>query len=188
MASAMPELDTKTRGTVVHAVLSGGPFRDECRLVSFESQSGRRHYQGIALSKHEAGVACVFSLPTVGHNIYVTVTAADQMVVRRVLADLEETEADSSVSLGNVLLLKAPELLAANIVGVLLLLPATSNMLNHLPLDLKVGEKGYRFLLVVFLTREEHGIWRTQGHDALMDFYSRSGKDLVACGDPRESH
>ena len=138
----------------------------------------------MALSKWSRNDACVFSLPTDTRNVYVTVSNGDTTVIRRVLSALEEIEVQSTVKLGNVALLDSPELRARKIVGVLLLPPHASNALNHLPLQITIRDVVYRFMLVVFLTEREHDLWKTAGHNALMDFFSSSDKDLVAFGDP----
>ncbi len=182
----MSELDSKAKASIIHNVLSGGSLQDECEIFSFEDGHGRKHYQAVAPSKSDAKIACVFSLPTDGSNVYITMTDGDRAVVRRVLATLEETEANSSVKLGNVLLLDSPELRAGDIVGVILLPPNVSNALDHLPPTITVRAATYCFLLVVFLTGREHDVWKAEGHDALMDLFSSTGKDLVAFGDPHE--
>jgi hypothetical protein len=182
----LPGLDSKTKASIIHCVLSGGSLQDECEIFSFEDDDGRKHYQAVAPSKSDAKSACVFSLPTDGPNVYVTMSDGDRAVVRRVLAALEETETQSSVKLGNVLLLNSPELRAVNIVGVILLPPNVSNALNHLPPTITIRDVTYHFLLVVFLTEREHNVWKGEGHDALMDLFSTSDKDLVAFGDSRE--
>lgn len=57
-----------------------------------------------------------------------------------------------------------------------------SNILEFLSGEIEVEKIKYRFLLVVFITNEEHLIWSEKGHDALMDFFTLSNKDLVAIG------
>jgi hypothetical protein len=180
----MTKLDPKIKATVIHAVLSEQSLRPECELLSFEGKNGKKRYQAVALSKEDANVACVFSLPTNGRNIYVTVSDGDRGVLRRVLATLEDMEAESPVLLGNVLLLDSSELRERDIVGLILLPPNTSNVLSHLPLDITVGNIQYRFSLIVFLSKTEHEVWKAKGHDALMDLFANTDKDLVGFGAP----
>jgi len=156
-------------------------------MLSFEGSSGKWRHQAVALARDDANIACVFSLPTESRNIYVTVSDGDRTVIRRVLATLEDTEAESSVVLGNVLLLDAPELRERDIVGVILLPPNLSGVLRHLPLDITVGSAPYRFLLVVFLSKREHEVWKAEGHDALMDLFDSTDKDLITFGVPPQS-
>jgi hypothetical protein len=99
-----------------------------------------------------------------------------------VLSALEEIEEESSVVLGNVALLDSPELRAADLVGVLLLPTSVSNVLRYLPSEVTLPAGPSRFLLVVFLTTREHEVWKAQGHDALMDLFTHSNKDLIAFG------
>jgi hypothetical protein len=89
--------------------------------------------------------------------------------------------------LGNVLLLDFLELRERDIVGLILLPPNTANVLSHLPLDITVGDTEYRFLLVVFLSNMEHEVRKTKGHDALMDLFDNTNKDLVSFGTTRAS-
>jgi hypothetical protein len=165
-------------------VLCSEALQDECEIYSFEDSQGKKHYQGVALSKVDSNIACVFSLPTITKNIYITLSDGDTAVVRRVLAMLEEVEIEDSVALGNVLLLDSVELQTHNIVGVILLPINVSNALNCLPAVIPIEKVEYTVLLVVFLTQAEHHLWVTQGHDALMDLFSGEGKDLVAFGKP----
>lgn len=183
----MTNLDAKLKATVIDAVLSGEYLQPKCEVSYVEGDDGRKHYQAVALSTSDPNVACVFSLPTEGRNIYVTVTDGDREVIGQVLATLEDLEVESSIHLGNVQLLDSPELRKRDIVGVILLMPRTSNALKHLPLDITVGNTQYRFLLVVFLSTRENEVRKTQGHDALMDFFSSTGKDLVSFGAPLPS-
>jgi hypothetical protein len=138
-------LDPKTKATIVDTVLSMQSLRPECELFSFEGENGERRQQVVALSKEDENGACVFSLPTNGRNIYVTVLDGDRGVLRRVLATLEDMEKESSILLGNILLLNSPELLERDIVGLILLPPSISNILSGLPLDISVGATQYRF-------------------------------------------
>jgi hypothetical protein len=82
-------------------------------------------------------------------------------------------------------LLDSPELWAADIAGVILLPTRVSRVLRYLPGEVALPTGTYHFLLVVFLTTGEHDVWREQGHDALMELFSRSEKDLVAFGKKR---
>jgi len=177
-------LDPKTKATIIHSVLSEQALRPECEVLSFQGENGSKRYQAVALSKDDANIACIFSLPTKARNIYVTVSDGDRAVLRRVLATLEDMEEESPILLGNVLQLDSSELRERNIVGLILLPPNTSNLLSHLPLDMSVGDIQYRFLLVVFLSRTEHEVWKSKGHDALMDFFTDTDKDLVSFGAP----
>jgi len=76
----------------------------------------------------------------------------------------------------------APELQERNIVGVVVLSPRASNILRYLPDAITVRDVQYRFLLVVFLSKEEHEVWKAQGHDALMDLFTTTDKDLISFG------
>lgn len=157
-------------------------FDGEGDIFSQEGDDGGRRYQAVFKARFDDMVNLVVTLPTATTNIYLTVTEGDPALVRRVLAAIEDQEREVAVNLGNVLLLSDRQLDERAICGVLFLFPHTFNCLDVLPGGLHVDGVDYRFLSVVFLTIDEHRIWKEQGHDVLMDHWTETEHDLIRFG------
>lgn len=172
---------------VVEHILSGPLGATECSVRSFQNEDGPIHRQGIIDVDDADGVKVIFSLPQAGESrIFVTASDGDEYFVRRVIANLEEASVTQSIKPGHVLLLRDPEISRRDIDGVMFLPIGVSDLLDYLPERFSFAGKEYLFLLVVFLTSQEHELWRKQGHDALMDHWQEIGKDLV--GMPPEKY
>lgn len=179
----MSALNIQLKAKIIHTVLDSNLFGDDCDIFSFEREDGVKRYQGESAYKFSPEMNVIFSIPTDCRNIYITVSDGDNHIIRKVLATLEDIESESSLKLGNVQLFNSPELISRNICGVILLPINTSNILDFLPEHIICDQDDYRFLLVVFISEKEHLIWKQNGHDALMEYFSAIDKDLISFGD-----
>ena len=174
------KLDPKVKAAVVDAVLSSDLLEKEADIFSLEENDGTTHYQGVVSSTVDPAQRAIFSIPVDSHNVYITLTEGDPSTIRRAMATIEETEHETGVRLGNVLLLDASELRERQIRGVIFLPVKVSRVLRYLPEAIEVGGSRFPVLLVVFLRDHEHEVWRRDGHDMLMKLFSETDKDLVA--------
>lgn len=173
------ELQDRLNATIVDKVLSLDVVENECELFRIEDSNGTTFKQAVAIVDDEISV--VFSLPQNGRkNIYMLASDGSTDLLRNILANIEESESDRSILLGNVLLLESEELKNRDISGVLFLPIDTSPVLEDLPSNFYFEGTEYCFFLVTFLSFVEHDVWRTRGHDALMDFFAETEKDLIA--------
>lgn len=178
MSSSKSELDKN----ILSVLIDDKYFENECENYTLHREDGSNRYLAVCKSKFDDAVSLICTLPSVTKNIYVTVTDGDAKVVRRVLATLEDYERDDAIRLGNVLLFDDPMLKSRMICGVILLPANVFNVLGDLPGKLNIDSVEFQFIAVVFLTDEENDIRRTQGHDALMDYFSSIDKDLISFG------
>ncbi len=161
-----------------------GHFDRSGDIRSWEDETDRRLYTVVMPSGFDQAAHLVFTLPTITSNVYVTVSDADPVLVRTVLGTVENQELESGVLPGNVLLLDDARLRAHDVCGVIFLGSDLFNCLDNLPADIECEGEKYQILTVVFLTHEEHRIWKEQGHDALMEHWEAVDKDLIAFGAP----
>jgi hypothetical protein len=175
-------MNPKLKAKLVNEVLKSDLFAGSCEFFSLEGSDGIKRFQAETVSKADDQIAAIFTIPTTTHNVYATVTDGDRKLVRRILATIEDTERESAVNPGGVLLFDDPELKARDIVGVIFLPVSASNVLDYLPDKVLVDGAEYRFLLVVFLRGDEHETWKKYGHDSLMDLFEQEDKDLISFG------
>lgn len=158
------------------------PFETEGDLFYLEGNDGEKRYQAVFKSTFDDSVNLICSLPTITQNIYVTVSDGDPALIRRIVATIEDTERESAVLLGNLLALNDPILRNRNIYGVLFLPASEFNALEGLPSKICTKEKEFKFLAVIFLSKEELEIWEERGHDALIDHFIAVERDIVSFG------
>jgi hypothetical protein len=170
------------RRTIVHKVLDSDLFGDACDLSYLERDDGGKRHHACAALDTDPDIHVVVSLPTDGKNIYVTLSNGDRPLIQRLFATLEDMEGECSIRLGNVQLFDDAALKARGICGVLLLPVQISNILRFLPDTITIDAIDHPVLLVVFLSEREHAIWKADGHDALMELFVATDKDLIAFG------
>ena len=170
---------SKSADAIFPVILQQDYFEDACEVHSLEGDDGKKRHHAICQCKFDSSARLVFSLPEHTKNVYITITDGDTKVIRRVMATLQDLEEYSEVTTGNVVLLNDPILKEAALCGVILLPGSVFNALDHLPDEVTVSAQNFRLLAVVFLTDQEHELWQTQGHDALIDHYSQTDKDLI---------
>jgi len=168
---------------VIAAIGDDSYFEDSWTLFHVETDNARKHYSAMSQCKFDENAHVIVSIPTIGTNIYVTISEGDPGLVRRVMSTLEDIEMESSVHLGNVALLADPDLTVRGIYGVILLSSDIFNALEYVPNTLTVDKVKYTFLSFVFLTAVEHEIWKKSGHDALMKHFFENKKDVIQFGE-----
>jgi hypothetical protein len=167
---------------IASALVSEHPFEKDGDLLSFEAEDSQKRYQAVFKSTFDPSVNLFCSLPTVTRNIFVAVSDGPALLLRRALATAEDIERSSDVRLGNVLPLDDPELNENGIAGLLFLQGSVFNALEGLPDEIWLGGNVFKFLSVIFLTRNELKIWGQEGHDALMDHFLEVERDIVSFG------
>ncbi len=175
----MTESNRSVQASIVQEVLASPLIRDECEIFYFEREDNVKRYQAVAVTEVDPTISVVFSLPVDTTNVFITASDGDSSIIRKILANLEDINSELEVLLGNVQLFKAAELEQSNISGVILLPIETSHLLDYLPENFPINSVSYKFLLVVFISYQEHKIWLEKGHDALLDYFSEMRKDLV---------
>jgi len=156
---------------------------DECELFAIEDD--RNVYrQGMVKVNTENEINVSFSFPHLSdsENVYVIASEGEPSLVRRLIANIQQLDNDSDVKLGNIQIFNSADLESIGIVGVILLPIEVSNLLCDLPDRFEYDCKDYKFLLVVPLSTKEHEVWKSDGHDALMDFFEETNKDLISFG------
>ncbi|MES2318408.1 MAG: hypothetical protein V4631_13045 [Pseudomonadota bacterium] len=145
-------------------------------------QVGRKQHSVMFDCKFDETAKLFLSLPTITKNIYVTITDGDPKLVRYVIGAIEDHEIEECAHIGDVILLDAPALRKFSICGVMLLAASLFHALDHVPNHLIFDGEEYKFVSVCFLTDFEHGLWKQEGHDALMDYFTKTEKDLISFG------
>lgn len=163
---------------VVDQILSVEFVQPECEIFRLNDFNGDYYRQMVAEVAEDINV--VSSLPTIGnHNIFILATDGPTAFIRKVIANIEQSD-NGSFKFGSVMLLDSPELKDRGYVGVIFLPVATSNVLRDLPNKFVCDNVEYSFKLVVFITSNEYRTWKQMGHDSLMDLFTESNKDLIA--------
>lgn len=178
----MTFLNSELVQKIFSTIVNDDYFEIDCQAFHLEGFDGRKRHSVMCKCKFDTKANLFVSLPTVTKNIYVTITAGDASLVRQVIATLEDQELESCVCVGNVQLFEEPALRRHMICGVILLKGNLFNALEHLPDELTVGSTDYQLVSVVFLTEAEYEIWKTDGHDGLMDYFEEIDKDLISFG------
>jgi hypothetical protein len=173
----------RLNANIVHMILSGDVCAKDCELFLFVDDAGQSYRQGVISLIEDEDISIIFTLPQEQKsNIYLLATDGPIPLVRKLLANIEESESDSSIFTGNVLLMDGLELQERDIFGVIFLPVDVSNALDFLPSKFTFEHNDFEFILVVTISQKEHAIWKTQGHDALMDYVELNGKDLISFG------
>ncbi|MBB3223251.1 hypothetical protein [Pseudoduganella umbonata] len=172
----------KLASGVIDTVSFADYFADTFDKFHLEGFDGRRRHSLAARCGFDESASLFATVPTVTSNIYLTISDGDGGTARRVLATLEDIEAGGSVEPGNVVLFDDPALDAVGYCGVLVALPGIFNALGHVPWTMTVQDVEYRLLAVLFLSHEEHLVWRERGHDALMEHFQATNRDLIHFG------
>ncbi|WDE05507.1 hypothetical protein SG34_000725 [Thalassomonas viridans] len=175
----MKEEDIKRlNAKIIEMVLAIDLVESECDLFRLEDHFGTTYRQAVA--KVDDEISVVFSLPQgKTSNIYILASDGQTDLLRNILANIEESEKETNIALGNLLLLNSEELIKRDICGVIFLPVDISNVLDSLPNNFCFENNEYKFLLVTFITNEEHQVWKNKGHDALMDYFTDNDKDLL---------
>jgi len=152
------------KSVIANEIIKNDIFRDDCNILFFEKDDGFKRYQGVSTVDQDPELHLVFSIPTTGKNIYVTVSDGYTQLIRQVFATLEDIESDGGiVQLGNVQLFNNGDFKEKGVEGIILLSVKTSNVLNYLPSEIEIDSAVYKFLLVTFITKEEYLIWKKEG-------------------------
>jgi hypothetical protein len=173
---------------VIATISDENYFDDSWEIIHVEGEGAHIRYSASCKCKFATDAQLVVSLPTLTRNIYLTITDANPGLVRRVFSTLEDIEVDSGVRLGNVAWFSDSEFEEHDICAVMILPSSLFNALEELPENLSFQGKEYTFLSIVFLTNEEHEIWNSDGHDALMDYFAEIEKDVISFGNRRASN
>ena len=168
----------KLKATIVEMILSIDVVEPECEIYRIEDTAGLFYRQAVA--KVDEEISIVMSIPTLENkNIFILASDGPVDLVRNIIANIEESNG-SNFELGNVMLLSSIELDIKGLAGVIFLPVGTSKVLEDLPNEFHFEGRSYKFLLVVFITHKEYKIWKDQGHNALIEHFITSGKDLIA--------
>jgi len=167
---------------VIRTLTEQDYFEDAFELFSLEGADGRKRRSMASKCVFDPTALVFATLPTVTRNIYLTISDGEPALVRQILATVEDTEDAECVHAGTVLPFDDPALGSRGIAAVMLLPGNLFSALSHVPASVEVDGAAYPFLSLIFLTRDELEVWRTAGHDALMDQLQDGGKDLVAFG------
>ena len=167
---------------VLTAVSSEEYFQPGCEHSEIEQHPGSVSHTAVCTAHFDKDVKLVFTLPTSSKNVYVTVTDGSTIAVQRILSAIEGAEQEFGIELGKVLQIDDPEMKARDLCAVIFLPPSTFNVLDHVPLDVEVGDATYRLLGVFFMSEKDNEIRKKQGHDALMDYWTAIGKDTISFG------
>lgn len=173
---------SRLAASIIDTVSLDDYFDDSFDRFHLEGLDGRRRHSLAARCGFDDSACLYATVPTVTRNVYLTISDGAGSTIRRVLATLEDMEAEGSVLPGHVVLFDDPALAKAGYHGVLLALPRIFNALGHVPETMAVQDAHYRLLAVLFLTGEEHLVWRDQGHDALMDHFAATRRDIIQFG------
>lgn len=128
-------------------------------------------------------LSLVFNLPTLVPKLFAMVTEGDPEKLTRILAHIEEVDfKKKSISNSHIIRFDDEYLLANNKIGVLILNADVSPVLAALPNPIVFEEDTITPYLVVLINSHEYRIWKNEGNDALMEYFSEIDKNLVAIG------
>lgn len=122
----------------------------------------------------------IFTLGSLSPHVLITVTDGEPQAIARVLADLEAYDVPPRLGHGHTAPIESSYLNEHGRVGVVLLRPAVSNALAHVPDELVAGRRRLHCLLVLFLSEEELALKRAEGLDELLDYFEDIGRDVIA--------
>ncbi len=179
MSSNESESISRIKAVVADKIFESPYCKEECDFSYFEDEDGGRHYQGVVSLKVDERINIVFSVPVNSRNIFVIASDGNERGIRIAIANIEESDRGTPIKVGNLLTLNSEIMSSKNIFGAIFLSVKTSNVLNYLPDIIEVDDAQYKFLLVVFISHKEHKVWSELGHDALMDYFSETNKDLI---------
>lgn len=171
----------KLQGRIVAEILAGPELEDHCDLHHYSDGDGSVFHLATVRCTGAPEIKLVFNVPLQTATIFVSATDGDADLLGVVIANLEEQERKGRrMTIGSVIAFSASRLGEAGVAGVVLLEPSTLNLLCHLPVQLDVDNKSYRFLLVVYLSAAELKLWQSEGFDALMPHFDTIERDVVA--------
>ena len=170
----------KLKAIIVEKLASLAYLSPDCEFYRFEDERGDSYRQGVMkITDEEEDISVVFSVPHSSANIFILVTDGPGDLVRKVIANLDEIDRDEKIGFGAVKLLSSTELSALGIAGFIVLPVETSNLLGELSSSFKIEDHVFKFCLVVPISSEEYSLWKDKGHDALVNYFSDTEKDLI---------
>jgi hypothetical protein len=134
-----------------------------------------------AIEGAEDQAQVIFNLPRYSTSVFLALGRSKPRETARLLANLEDYERESSLSLGlgeAILTNGRPGENSEAPFAVILLRTATSLDCGRVPDRAEIAGKSTSFLLAVPLTEVEWDCRRQFGHDALMDMFQSEGKEL----------
>lgn len=143
--------------------------------------AGKYHIAHSAIETATGDAHIVFTLPCYSHSVFLALTRINVAETARLLANLEDFERESSqdLRLGEVVITPEQELRDHEMpFAVILLRTATSLECARVPDSWEIDGKRTSFFFVVPLTMAEWELRSKSGHDALMEKFEASGKEL----------
>jgi hypothetical protein len=182
----MIQLD-KMQSSILAFLFDKLPISDAVDTLDF-ALSGDFHgkyYAAHAPLSQGEGINVVFTLPKYTTHTFFALTRSKELDVARLLANIEDCERVSSISLGFgeavVMQGKMVSSESWEPYGVLLLRTASAVDLRNVPDKESINGQEIFFLLAVPLTKTEWDYRKQFGHDALMDLFQSKGKELFFC-------
>ena len=160
------------------------PTTDEVDYLEFSlsgSFSGKYRVVHSEIRDVDTPSRIVFNLPTYSQSVFLALTKTNPSETALILANLEDYERETSKALRpgeTVVLPNELSSIACAPYGLVLLRAATSVDCEAIPDNKDFDERRTSFSLVVPLTKDESEIRNQLGHDALMDEFERSQKQL----------
>ena len=160
------------------------PTTDEVDYLEFSlsgSFSGKYRVVHSEIRDVDTPSRIVFNLPTYSQSVFLALTKTNPSETALILANLEDYERETSKALRPGETVVLPNELSSTPCapyGVVLLRAATSVDCEAIPDNKDFDERRTSFSLVVPLTKDESEIRNQLGHDALMDEFERSQKQL----------
>ncbi|WP_428410179.1 hypothetical protein [Hyphococcus sp.] len=169
------------QGEIVSRVLALEHVDDECETFENELIGREEKFrQVVARVKPDHDLFVIFNIPANTPSIFITVSDGDRNLIRQVISNLEEIEKEGKqLEPTDVVAFEDKNLLASGVVAVVLVPLSVSGILCDLEESFSLNGKVYRFCLVVFLSKDEHELWKKQGSDALVSYFDSVDKDLL---------
>ena len=157
-------------------------IEDEVYYLEFSLSGEFKGKFRVGYAKIEAvDLYVVFSLPTYSKSVFIALAREVPRDVALYLANLEDYERDGAVAMrpGEVIITPKEMYSEGNSPFALILLrTSTSIDCAKIPDNSLINGILTSFILVLPLTREEYQMRRERGHDALMDAFQDSQKDI----------
>jgi hypothetical protein len=172
-------MNSKFHAQLLHLLMENDQLQDSSVLRDFVENDVVLKTALIKSKDESVGLVC--NLPTLVPKMFAMVTEGDLEKLVRVMAHIEEVDAEKKcIESSHVIRFDEEYLKSKGKVGVLILNAEVSPVLSILPELIKFNGEFVTPYLVILIDSHEYEIWKSKGNDALMDYFEETNKSLVA--------
>jgi len=181
------ETDEKLRAGICVHFFNEASIKGKLQLSHYEFDSGIHYHTAYGLIGDESDpIYVVFAMPHKSDDIYLMITDGDPSLVAGQLAALQKyNEEAEHVCLYHTVPTKSDVFNTNDWIAFLTIRPCT--IITTFKDDAEIGDRNFRFRLVIPINAEERKLKMESGIEALMDLFEETKRDVITFEQPEHN-